>query len=169
MLDPRIADLLNAQLGRELYSANLYRQMAAWCDHQGLAGSAAFLDAQAADEDDHFRRLYRYLRETGSRALVPAVPAPPGAWADLAAVFHDALAHEQGITAAINALYKAAFDAGDFATVTFLQWFTSEQHEEERLLRTVLDKLRIIGADAKGLYWIDREIGKLAAQAGGGA
>lgn len=167
MLSPVMTNLLNEQIARELYSVNLYRQMAAWCDHQGLIGSAAFLDAQARDEDDHFQRFYRYVRETGSLAVIAAIPAPPSSWPDIRAVFQDALVHEQQITRAINALYKAAFEEGDFATVSFLQWFTTEQHEEERLLRTVHDKLRIIGADPKGLYWIDKEIGKLAERTAG--
>jgi ferritin len=169
MLSPTLTKALNDQLGLELYSVNLYRQMAAWCDHQGLAGCSAFLEAHADDEDDHYGRLFRYIRETGALAVIPAIPAPPASWADVPAVFAAILEHERSITRSINAIVKAAYDEGDYATVGFLQWFTTEQHEEEHLFRTVLDKVRIIGVEGKGLYWLDKEIGKLARKPAAGA
>ena len=162
MLSAALTKLLNDQIGLELYSVNLYRQMAAWCDHQGLTGCSAFLEAHADDEDDHYARLFKYIRETGAMAVIPAIPAPPTTWKDVAAIFADTYAHEQSITRSINAIVKAAYDESDFSTVGFLTWFTTEQHEEENLFRTILDKPRIIGVEGKSLYWLDKEIGKLA-------
>ncbi|MBM4059849.1 MAG: ferritin [Planctomycetes bacterium] len=162
MLSANLTQLLNQQIGLELYSVNLYRQMAAWCDHEALVGCAAFLEAHAEEENGHYARIFRYVRETGAKAVIPALPAPPTQWQDVAAVFAATLEHEQTITRSINAIVKAAYAENDFATVGFLQWFTNEQHEEEHLFRTVLDKARIIGTEGKSLYWLDKEIGKLA-------
>lgn len=162
MISPNLTQLLNKQIGIELYSVNLYRQMAAWCDHEGLVGCAAFLEAHAEEENAHYARIFRFVRDTGAKAVIPSIPQPPAEWRDVAAVFAATLEHEQTITRSINTIMKAALDEGDYATVAFLQWFTNEQHEEERLFRTILDKARIIGTEGKSLYWLDKEIGKLA-------
>ena len=162
MLSPSLIERMNVQVGLEFYSANLYLQMAAWCDHKGFPGCAAFLAQHASEEYQHGRKLFTYVTETGGLAKIGAVDAPKAEYAGIKEIFDQTLAHEFTVTAKINELVKSAMDEGDFSTFNFLQWYTAEQHEEEKLFRTIIDRIRVIGADGKGLYWIDKEIGKLA-------
>ena len=162
MLSPSLIERMNVQVGLEFYSANLYLQMAAWCDHKGFPGCAAFLAQHASEEYQHGRKLFTYVTETGGLAKIGAVDAPKAEYAGIKEIFDQTLAHEFTVTAKINELVKSAMDEGDFSTFNFLQWYTAEQHEEEKLFRSIIDRIRVIGADGKGLYWIDKEIGKLA-------
>jgi ferritin len=162
MLSDKLIGLLNAQITLEFYSSNLYLQMAAWCDHKGYAGGADFLGQHASEEYQHGRKLFTYICETGGRALIGQIAAPAADYDGIQAIFAQTLAHEEMVTAKINALVKTAMDEGDFSTFNFLQWYTAEQHEEEKVFRTIVDRIRVIGIDGKGIYWIDKEIGKLA-------
>jgi len=162
MLSSTLVDRLNAQVTLEFASSNLYLQMAAWCDHKGYPGAAAFLAQHASEEYQHGRKLFTYIMEAGGVARIGATEAPKADYAGMQEIFDTTLAHEVAITAKINSLVKAAMDEGDFSTFQFLQWYTAEQHEEEKLFRSIVDRIRVIGADGKGIYWIDKEIGKLA-------
>ncbi len=162
MLSPSLIERMNAQVTLEFFSSNLYLQMAAWCDHKGYPGCAAFLAQHASEEYQHGRKLFTYVSETGGLARIGAVEAPKVEFKGIQEIFDQTLAHEVMITAKINGLVKTAMDEGDFSTFNFLQWYTAEQHEEEKLFRNILDRIRVIGADGKGIYWIDKEIGKLA-------
>ncbi len=166
MLSATLVDRLNAQVTLEFASSNLYLQMAAWCDHKGYPGAAAFLARHASEEYQHGRKLFTYIMEAGGMARIGATEAPKADYAGMQEVFDTTLAHEMAVTARINSLVKAAMDEGDFSTFQFLQWYTAEQHEEEKLFRSIVDRIRVIGADGKGIYWIDKEIGKLAKTAG---
>jgi ferritin len=162
MLSATLIERLNAQITLEFFSSNLYLQMSAWCDHKGFPGAAAFLAQHASEEYQHGRKLFAYVVETGGLAKTGAVDAPKAEYTGLLEIFDMTLAHEVAITGKINALVKAALDEGDFSTFNFLQWYVAEQHQEEMTFRHILDRIRIIGADGKGLYWIDKEIGKLS-------
>lgn len=162
MLTEKMTARLNAQVNLEQYSSSLYLQMAAWCDWKGYNGAAAFLKAHASEELLHMRKLFTYVSETGSLAKLGQIAAPTSEFADLADVFAKTMVHEQSITKCINELVATSLEEKDFATFQFLQWYVSEQHEEERLFQTILDKIRIIGTEGKGIYFLDKEIGKLA-------
>jgi ferritin len=162
MLSPTLVDRLNAQVTLEFSSSNLYLQMAAWCDHKGYPGAAGFLAQHASEEYQHGRKLFTYIMEAGGQARIGATEAPKADFTGIGEVFEQTLQHEQMITGKINSLVKAAMDEGDFSAFQFLQWYTAEQHEEEKLFRQIVDRIRVIGADGKGIYWIDKEIGKLA-------
>jgi ferritin len=163
MLTLSMIDALNRQINLEQYSSNLYLQMSAWCDHQGYAGSAAFLRAHAVEELNHMHKLFDYVCETGARAVLGTVNAPPSEYQSLGEVFRLIYEHELEITAAINRLVAAALAEPDFSTFQFLQWYVAEQHEEERLFKGILDKIAVIGLDGRGIYFLDKEIRKLAA------
>ena len=163
MLSQSMIDKLNAQITLEHYSANLYLQMSAWCDHKGYTGCAAFLKQHAAEEMMHMHKLFAYVSETGGLAVLGAIDAPPTQYEDLGAVFEMTLAHEREITQAINTLAAAALAEQDFSTFNFLQWYVAEQHEEEALFMGIVDKINIIGLDGKGIYYLDKEIRKLMA------
>lgn len=161
MLSPKLTDCLNRQIGLEQYSSNLYMQMSAWCENQGLIGCAGFLRQHAEEENGHMQRLFQYVIDTGGMAQIGAIEAPRSEFKDIKDVFEMTFAHEQAITKAINDLVSTAFAESDFSTFNFLQWYVSEQHEEEGLFKQILDRIRIIGTDGTGLFMIDQEIGKL--------
>lgn len=164
MLTPAMIDRLNHQINHEQYSSNLYLQMSAWCDHQGYTGSATFLREHAAEELKHMYKLFDYVCETGALALLAAVTAPPSQYTSLGEVFKITYEHELKITHAINQLVAFSLSEEDFSTFQFLQWYVSEQHEEERLFKSILDKIAVIGLDGKGIYFLDKEIRKLSGQ-----
>ena len=164
MLTPEMIDRLNKQIQFEQYSSNLYLQMSAWCDHQGYTGSAAFLREHAAEELQHMYKLFDYVCETGALAVLGMLNAPPSTYQSLAEVFELTYEHELAVTKAINKLVASALAEQDFSTFQFLQWYVSEQHEEERLIKSILDKISVIGLDGKGIYFLDKEIRKLAGQ-----
>lgn len=162
MLSKPMVKALNAQLKREFYASNLYLQMSAWCLAKGLAGSAAFLRKQSAEEMDHMQRLFRYINETGAMAEVGEIDEPPTDYGSLDKLFQQTYDHECQVTRHINALMASALKENDYATVNFLQWYVAEQHEEENLFKSILDKIKIIGTSGPGLFLIDREIGEVA-------
>ena len=164
MLSPAMIDRLNKQINLEQYSSNLYLQMSAWCDNQGYTGSATFLREHAGEEMTHMHKLFDYVSETGALAVLGALDAPPTTFKSLGEVFKITYEHELSITKAINNLVASALAEPDFATFQFLQWYVSEQHEEERLFKSILDKIDVIGLDGKGIYFLDKEIRKLAGQ-----
>lgn len=161
MLSQKIIGLLNRQINLEFYSSNLYKQMGAWCENKGYTGCASFLAGHAGEETMHMEKLFAYVSECGALPVLGTIAAPPVEYPDVASVFRATLEHERAITSAINALVAAAFEEKDFATFQFLQWYVSEQHEEEHLFQGILDKLSIIGVDGKGIYFFDKEIRKM--------
>ena len=165
MLSKTMTDRLNEQINLEFYSSNLYLQMSAWCESKGLEGCAAFLSRHALEEMSHMQRLFTYVNETGAMAVLGAIEAPPTAYESLADVFAKTFEHECLITTKINDLAHLAFAEHDYSTFNFLQWYVAEQHEEEKLFKSILDKIEIIGTEGKGLFFIDREIGAIPAAA----
>ena len=158
MLTDEVTKVLNRQINLEQYSANLYLQMSAWCDFKGLEGCAAFLGRHAAEETEHMRRLFTYVAETGGMPIVGEVKSPPTKFEDVNDVFRQTYAHEQAITRSINGLVKKTFEEGDFSTFHFLQWYVAEQHEEEHLFKSILDKIELVDLSGPGLYLFDKEI-----------
>ncbi|PIE46116.1 MAG: ferritin [Gammaproteobacteria bacterium] len=162
MLKQDMIERLNKQINLEFYSSNLYLQMGAWADNQGLVGCASFLKAHAAEEMQHMQKLFDYVLETGSVPKLGAIEAPKTDYDSIRQVFEIILAHEKDITGAINDLVACAFDSKDFSTFNFLQWYVAEQHEEENLFQSIIDKMDLLGNHARNLFFIDREIGNLS-------
>jgi ferritin len=161
MLPDNVIDKLNEQIGHELYSATFYLQMSAWCAHEGLDGCARFLRAHSSEELVHMNKLYDYVVDSGSQPLIPAIEKPRHQFESVKEVFTTILEHERFITGKINELVEVTFGKKDFFTFNFLQWYVAEQHEEEALFKTVLDKLELVGQDDRGLFFFDREMGSL--------
>ncbi len=162
MLSESMLARLNTQINLEFYSSNLYLQMSAWADNHGFEGSAAFLRAHAAEEMEHMQKLFDYVLETGGMPVLGTIEAPKVEYEGLREIFEETLAHEKHITAAINDLVATAFESKDFSTFNFLQWYVAEQHEEENLFSSVLDKLNLLGDSPKHLFFFDREVGKIS-------
>jgi len=161
MLKPEMATKLNEQLNLEFFSANLYLQMSAWCSDKGYEGASAFLKTQSLEEMDHMRRLFDYLNDTGTMPVLGAIEAPPTGFSSLAELFQLTYEHEQMITQKINQLAHAAMTSQDYSTFNFLQWYVSEQHEEEKLFKSILDKLSLVNTSNGGLFLIDQDLKKM--------
>ncbi|MGB0893911.1 MAG: non-heme ferritin [Parashewanella sp.] len=162
MLSKAMIDKLNEQINLEFFSSNLYLQMSAWCEDQGFDGAAKFMREHAAEEMGHMRRLFTYVSETGGLPLIGAIDAPPATFKSLLALFEYTYEHEQMITGKINELAHAAFTNHDYSTFNFLQWYVAEQHEEEKLFKSIVDKIRLVGEDGKALFFIDKDLELMA-------
>lgn len=159
MLSREMTEKLNKQINLEFYSSNLYLQMAAWAENNGLTGSAQFMRIHVGEEQMHMQKLFNYVLETGGMPILGAIKAPVSEYKSIEQIFKIALEHEKVVTRGINDLVSASFEEKDFSTFNFLQWYVAEQHEEENLFNSILDKFKIIGSDGRGLFLIDKEIG----------
>ncbi len=158
MLSTKMIKALNEQIAMEGYASFLYLSKAGWFEGKTMQGCASFMFRQAQEENEHMMKIFHYLLEVDATPIVPAISQPPAKFKDVKAVFADTLAHEQKVTAAINDLVELAMKENDHATYGFLQWYVTEQREEEGLMRSILDKIDLIGTGAQSLYFIDKEI-----------
>ncbi len=160
MLSEKMENALNEQINAEFYSSYLYLSMACYFEDKGLPGSANWMRNQAQEEWYHGMKLHDFVNERGGRVTLKAIDAPPAEWKSTLAVFENVLSHEQKVTGLINDLVNMALDERDHATNIFLQWFVSEQVEEEASAGEVLQKLKLIGNDTTGLFTLDQELGQ---------
>ncbi len=156
MLKNSIEEILNRQVEREGYSAILYLSMASWAESQGYAGIAEWMYAQAEEEKMHMLKVIRYINERGGRAIIPSFDKPPSDFEGLKSLFDQVLEHEKFITSSINEIVAETIKENDFATHNWLQWFVSEQVEEESSVQAIIDKLKLVGTN--NLYMFDRDI-----------
>lgn len=162
MLKQAIIDKLNEQINLEFYSSNVYLQMSSWCSKNGFSGAASFLLRHADEELEHMQKLFDYVSETGGLPLLGKIEAPRKEYASLKELFDVVFEHEKHVTAKINELVEVAFGEKDYSTFNFLQWYVAEQHEEEFLCNSILNKFKLLGEDGKSLYYIDKDLQKLA-------
>lgn len=162
MLTSEMTAKLNDQLNLEFFSANLYLQMSAWCCDKGFEGAAAFMREHSTEEMQHMQRLFNYLSDTGAMPVLGAIAAPPVTFNSLNEVLEQAYDHEKLITRKINELAHAAMTTQDYSTFNFLQWYVAEQHEEEKLFKSVLDKLALVGNSGEALFFVDKDLMKMS-------
>lgn len=162
MLNKKIEKALQQQLAMEAYSSAYYLSMATWMDVQGYEGTAAFLYAQSDEERMHMLKILHYINDSDSHAKVPKVEQPPHDFKDYHSCFKLVMDQEQAVTSSIHELITLSLAEKDHATNNFLQWYVSEQMEEEQQIKTIMNKLKIIGKDGSGLYLLDADLGKLA-------
>ena len=158
MLKERIEKALNEQLNAETYSAYLYLSMAAYFEHKGLKGFANWMETQALEELTHAKKFYDFINERGGRVKLDKIDAPQTEWKDPLDAFNAALKHEEYITSRINNLAALAEEEKDRATIIFLQWFVSEQVEEEANVKDIVDKLELVKDSPNGIFMLDREL-----------
>lgn len=158
-MDKKVAELLNDQINKELYSAYLYLDMANFYAAKGLDGFANWYEIQAKEEQDHAMLFYKYLHNNSQTVTLGAIAKPDKEFKTLADPLNAAYEHEQYVTGLINAIYAAAQAANDYRTVQFLDWFVKEQGEEEKNSADLITKLELFGGDAKGLYMLNSELG----------
>ncbi len=162
MLKPKVEKILNEQIQKEGYSSFLYLSMASWAENKGMSGIAQWLFAQAEEEKTHMLKFIDYINERGGKAIIPAIDKSPEDWSDVFILFDEVLKHEQYISASINDILALAVEEKDFATQNWIQWFVTEQVEEESSVQLVIDKLNLLGKH--NLYMFDRDIMGLRAE-----
>jgi ferritin len=159
MISQSLADALNEQLKQELYSSYLYLSMSAFCDDRNLTGFAHWLRLQADEEREHAMKFFDFIQDRDSRAVLQAIPQPPREFGSPINLFEQVLAHEQEVTSLIEQLYRKAVADQDHATQIFLQWFITEQVEEEKTASQLLETLKLAGDNKVALLMLDRELG----------
>ncbi len=163
MLSKPLHDALNEQINHELSSAYLYLSMAAHCDAENLPGFAHWLRVQYREETEHGMKFYRYIYDRGNAVTLKAIAQPPTKFKSPLELFKQVLEHEKKVTGLINDLYALATKEKDYATQTMLQWFITEQVEEEKNATAIIEMLKMVGDSPVSLMMADRQ---LAARAG---
>ncbi|MFZ9717833.1 MAG: ferritin [Chitinophagaceae bacterium] len=161
MLNPKIEKALNQQVQLEAASSQVYLAMASWAEVNGYEGIAGFLYMHSDEERMHMLKLMKFINERGGHGVVPALKEPAAKYKGVKELFQDVLNHEILVSTEINKLVDICLKEKDYTTHNFLQWYVSEQIEEEALARKIIDKLKLIGNDPSGLYFFDRDIASL--------
>ncbi len=158
MLSKKIESALNQQIELEAASSNYYLAMASWVEVQGLSGVAAFLYGHSDEERMHTIKLLKFVNDRGGHGIVPSLKAPQSNYKSISEVFETILKHETKVSQSINNLVDLCLKEKDYSTHNFLQWYVTEQIEEEALARTNVDKLKFMGGDKAALYFFDRDL-----------
>ncbi len=165
MISDKMQKVLNEQIALEGYASFYYLAVASWCDKMGFEGSKAFFQRQSDEERMHMLKIFDYLSEVDGYAITPAIAQPPSEYTNIYKVFEDVYAHEQKVTRSINDIMNLALEERDYTTRNFIEWYIAEQREEEAMMRTILDKIKLIGDGPMSLYYIDKELDKINATA----
>lgn len=158
MLSADLQKALNVQVKIEGDSSQIYLEMASWAEIQGFEGIATFMYAQSDEERQHMLKLIKYVNQRGGVADIPAISKPELDHTSFKALFKQLFDHEVYVSQSINDLVHISLTERDYATHNFLQWYVSEQIEEEATARTILDKINLIGDDKGGLYLFDNDL-----------
>ncbi|MCF6158688.1 MAG: ferritin [wastewater metagenome] len=158
MINEKMEKAFNRQINAETYSAYLYWSMSAALEYMNLPGFANWMQVQAQEEMTHAVKFFRHIMERGGRVALTAIDGPPTGWKDVEDVFKNIQKHEEHVTSLINDLMDLALTEKDHAAVMFLQWFVTEQVEEEYMVHEILGKLKVAGTASAALYMLDREM-----------
>lgn len=158
MISESMTQAINSQINAEIYSAYLYLGMSAYSTSQGLKGAANWFFVQSQEEMVHAQKFYNYIHSQSGRVLLQSIEQPPADYKSLLHAFEETLAHEKKVTALINGLVDQAGKESDHATEVFLQWFVTEQVEEEESASDVVDRLKLAGDAGAGLFMVDNEL-----------
>ncbi len=158
MISPKIQDAINAQINAEFWSAYLYLSMGMHFEAEGHAGIANWFRIQFKEEQAHAEIFINYLIQRGGRVELKPIDAVPTEWASPLAAFEATLEHEEKVTSLINNLYALAESEHDYATRGKLDWFVSEQVEEEETAKNLIDRLKLVGDNGLALFMLDQEL-----------
>jgi ferritin len=159
MISQGVQDAVNEQINHEFFSAYIYLSMSAYFEQANLPGFANWMKVQAREEVTHGMKLFDFINDRGGRVLLKPIAGPQTEFKSPQDVFEQALKHEQSVTKMIHNLYQIADEARDFATQVALQWFITEQVEEEKSADLIVEQLKMIGNDRPALLILDRELG----------
>lgn len=160
MMSVKMAKALNEQFNFEIYSSYIYASMSSWFKARNLNGFANWMNVQVREELDHAARFYSFMHDYGASVEYDAIPKPKSSWKTPTEIFGDALHHEGLVTSRINKLIDLALKEKDHATYASLQWFISEQVEEEANASAVLQQLKMIKDAPDAIMFLDRELGQ---------
>lgn len=160
MINKSIQDAINQQINVEQYSAQLYLAMSAHCETKSFRGFAQWLRVQAQEETAHAAKLVTFLLDRGGRLELGPIEAPPKEFGSITQVFEKILSHERDITARINALFELSRLEKDYASEITLQWYVTEQVEEEANVGQIVDHLKAVGEQGGGIWYLDSKMGK---------
>jgi len=160
MIHKSIEDALNTQINLEQYSAQLYVAMSAHCDSKSFRGFGHWLRVQAQEETAHAMKLVTFVLDRGGQLELKPLPAPPKDFGSIIQVFEKILEHEKSITTSINALFELSRQQKDYASEITLQWYVTEQVEEEANVGQILEQLRAVGEKGGGIWYLDSKMGK---------
>jgi ferritin len=158
MISDKMVKGITRQINREIYSGYFYLAMASYAQDAGLAGVANWFNIQLQEELSHSKKLYDYLQQQNVRVMLESIESPPQDFSSITDLFKQTLEHEKKVTAMINDLINMAIDQKDRATEIMLQWFVTEQVEEEANAQEILQKLKVFGEKGDALLMIDREL-----------
>ncbi|MFA6635626.1 MAG: ferritin [Candidatus Omnitrophota bacterium] len=158
MIDKKMVKGITRQINREIYSGYFYLAMASYAQDAGLAGVANWFNIQLQEELGHARKLYAYLQQRNVRVMLEGIESPPQDFSSITDLFKQTLEHEKKVTAMITDLINMAIEQKDRATEIMLQWFVTEQVEEEASVQEILQKLKVFGEKGDALLMIDREL-----------
>ncbi|MDO4260860.1 MAG: ferritin [Eubacteriales bacterium] len=159
MLDKKVVELLNKQVNKEFFSAYLYLDFSNYYYDEGLDGFGNWFKVQAQEERDHATLMIQYLQNNGEKVELQAIDKPGAPTKSAKGVLEETLKHEQYVTGLIHTIYDAAYEAKDFRTMQFLDWFVKEQGEEEKNAENLIKRFALFGDDPKTLYMLDSELG----------
>ena len=160
MIGKKMEDALNGQVNKEMFSAYLYMAMSIHSGALGLKGFSNWFMVQYHEEMAHAMKLFDYIHSRGGSVVLKAIETPAATFESTMDMFEKTLAHEEFITASINDLMDSSIAEKDHATQIFLQWFVTEQVEEEENDREIIDRLKLIGDNSQGLMMLDKELGQ---------
>lgn len=160
MISKTIQNAINDQIKHELASGYLYLAMAAHFEAANLPGFAAWMRKQSEEEQSHAMKFYAYLHDRGGRVELQAIEQPPKEWKNTMAVFENVLAHEQKVTGLIHKLYALAVKENDYGTQVQLQWFITEQIEEEKNATLIIEQLKMIEDRGTAVLFLDKQLAK---------
>lgn len=161
MLSPKIEAALNQQVALEAESSQIYLAMASWAEVEGYEGISGFLFHHSDEERLHMLKLVRFINERGGHGVIPELPKPSAKYKGIKPLFQQVLDHEIHVSQEINKMVDICLKEKDYSTHNFLQWYVSEQIEEEALARKIMDKLKLIGDDKAGHYLFDRDLSSI--------
>ena len=158
-MNAKVLKAINEQINSEFEASYRYLAMAAFCEHKKFVGAATWMRAQAEEERQHGLKLFNFVLARDGAVDLKAIDQPKTSFDSLRAVFEAALAHEQKVTQQINALYGLCFGQKAFAEMAELQWFLTEQVEEEKVAREIVAKFHLVKDDGAAILDLDRELG----------
>jgi ferritin len=158
MLNPKLEEALNKQLNAEMYSSYLYLSMAAYFHSADMEGFAHWMSMQSQEEMAHAMKFFQFINDRDGQVVLDQLDAPPSKWKSALDVFEITYKHECDVTESINQLADLADDVNDRAVKVFLQWFVSEQVEEEAAVKSIIQKLKMVGDSGSGLYMLDKDL-----------
>ena len=164
MIGKPMQDALNEQINKELFSSYLYLSMAAYFEEKNLSGFGNWMRVQADEEREHAMKFYDFILETGGKVMLKAIEAPKTEWNSNLEVAEEVAAHEAKVTASIYALYELALKEKDYPAQVMLQWFISEQVEEEKNASEIVADLKLIEDRGTAVLMLDKQLGKRSAE-----